>query len=56
MLRFDRVSVGPVEGTEECGVVHLDGQTSYRGPVVISWDAASRNVEEVYRKVLREGA
>ncbi|NLD76037.1 MAG: zinc-dependent peptidase [Acidimicrobiales bacterium] len=49
VLRFDRVEPGPVEGTEECGVVHLDGQTSYRGPVVISWDAASRNARHPTR-------
>jgi Mlc titration factor MtfA (ptsG expression regulator) len=49
VLRFDRVEPGPVVGTEECGVVHLDGQTSYRGPVVISWDAASRNARHPVR-------
>lgn len=43
VLRFDRTEPGPVEGTEECGVVHLDGQTAFEGPVVIAWDAASRN-------------
>jgi Mlc titration factor MtfA (ptsG expression regulator) len=48
-LRFDRVEPGPVAGTEECGVVHLDGQTSYSGPVVISWDAASRNARHPHR-------
>lgn len=49
VLRFDRVERGPIDGTEECGVVHLDGQTSYRGPVVISWDAASRNARHPRR-------
>ncbi len=49
VLRFDRVEPGPVQGTEECGVVHLDGQTSYRGPVVIAWDAASRNARHPAR-------
>ncbi len=48
VLRFDRVEPGPA-GTEECGVIHLSGQTAYRGPVVISWDAASRNARHPAR-------
>lgn len=32
---------GPVDGTETCGIVHLDGETMYRGPVAVAWDAAS---------------
>ena len=42
VLRFNHTSRDVATGVENCGVVHLDGQTSYRGPVVISWAAASR--------------
>jgi Mlc titration factor MtfA (ptsG expression regulator) len=48
-MRFDTTEPGPVEGTEECGVVHLDGQTAFEGPVVIAWDAASRHARHPHR-------
>lgn len=42
-LRFRQVSGGPTPGTEVDEDVDLLGEASYRGPVVIAWDAAKRN-------------
>jgi Mlc titration factor MtfA (ptsG expression regulator) len=42
-MRFRQVSDGPAPGTEVDEDVDLLGEASYRGPVVIAWDAAKRN-------------
>lgn len=58
-MRFDLTSEGPVPGTEVCGSVDLLGEASYRGPVVIAWDAASaaaRHPDRGHDVVLHEFA
>ena len=49
VLRFDQTSRDPESGLESCGVLHLDGQASYRGPVVVSWSAASYAARHPHR-------
>ncbi len=41
-MAFHRTSSGDIDGTEVSGVVHLLGEASQGGPVVIAWDSASR--------------
>lgn len=48
-MRFNRTSEGPVAGTEVSGDVHLLGEATFEGPVVIAWDSAKRSARHPER-------